>query len=330
MCAFSNGCSFVHHWTFRTPRTLRTFSVPTSFQGPPGPRNISSSLVLKTLKKSRPPQALRQASAKIKATNTPTKPPKFTPYPSKYQPFASTLAQKLHPTILYEAPSHTLFIVSSYGGAIFCFSYATFTFWSNYLHPPAGLSTWIPVAFSGICVLMAAFGTWLLLSPSRLVKTITAIPKTTSTAATTTGTNLARATQPALIVEVELRKMFPLPFFPARKIYVTPDELVLRAPLATPIDKTLTPAEIRLAGQREVEERARALAYEREHLMTSPLRHANRAFFDLFKAVGRTWTREGFLKLEVKGRTYKLDTTSGWALDGGKALDRLATLKPGS
>jgi hypothetical protein len=39
-------------------------------------------------------------------------------------------------------------------------------------------------------------------------------------------------------------------------------------------------------------------------------------------------TREGFLKLRVKGRIYKLDISSGWALDKGKAIDRLATLKP--
>jgi len=85
-----------------------------------------------------------------------------------------------------------------------------------------------------------------------------------------------------------------------------------------------------LSGKREEERRARVLAYDREHIMTAPFRHASRAFYELFKAVGRTWTREGFVKLGVKGRKYKFDVTSGWALDGGRALDRLATLTPGS
>jgi len=42
--------------------------------------------------------------------------------------------------------------------------------------------------------------------------------------------------------------------------------------------------------------------------------------------LGRTWTREGFMKLRLKGQTYKLDG-GGWVLDRGKALDRLVTIK---
>ncbi len=34
------------------------------------------------------------------------------------------------------------------------------------------------------------------------------------------------------------------------------------------------------------------------------------------------------MKVEVKGSSYKLDVTGGWALDGGRALDRLARIKP--
>jgi hypothetical protein len=324
MCSFSRGCFLAQQWAFRTPRTLRVFSISKSFQQP---RAFSSGIVFQALKKARPLPALRRASPTNKPAFSPNKSPALTPPPSIYQPFASTLAQKSHPTILYEAPSHTLFIVSSYAGAIFCFGYATFTFWSNYLHAPAGLSTWVPIAFSGICFLMAALGTWVLLGPSRLVRTITALPQT-STAATAAGTSLTRAVPPKLMIEVELRKMFPLPFFPARKIYARPDELVLRMPLAPVDNKGLTPAEMRVARQQEEEETARLLAYERGHVMSAPFRHANRAFFNLFRAVGRTWTREGFLKLGVKGRIYKLDITGGWALDGGRAVDRLATIKP--
>ena len=317
--------SLAHQLALKTPRTLCMFSVPRSFQQQ---RAFSSSIVFRSLKKFRPLPALRQASTKSKTTQSHTKSPTPISSPSPYQPFAATLAQKSHPTVLYEAPSHTLFIVSSYGGAIFCFSYATFTFWSNYLHAPAGLSAWVPIAFSGICFLMAAFGTWLLLGPSRLIKSITAIPRMAATGAAAAGTSSARTTRPALTVEVELRKMFPLPLFPARKIYARPDELVLRSPLAAPVDKRLSTAEIRLARKQEEEERARLLAYEQEHLLTSPFRHASRAFYNLFRAVGRTWTREGFIKLNVKGQNYKMDITGGWALDGGRALDRLGTIKP--
>ena len=63
--------------------------------------------------------------------------------------------------------------------------------------------------------------------------------------------------------------------------------------------------------------------------MTAPFRHMSRGFFQLFKAIGRTWHREGFMKVEVKGMKYKLDVTGGWALDRGRALDRLARVRPG-
>jgi hypothetical protein len=54
----------------------------------------------------------------------------------------------------------------------------------------------------------------------------------------------------------------------------------------------------------------------------------SRAIFKIFTGIRRAWSREGFMKVDVKGKMYKLDITGGWALDGGKALDRLATIKP--
>jgi hypothetical protein len=165
---------------------------------------------------------------------------------------------------------------------------------------------------------MAALGGWLVLGASGLIRTITAIPKKMD----------AVGKNPELLIEIELRKMFPVPFFPARKILVKPEELALRAPLARPVDRSLSSQELREMRIQEEMEKKKQWEYEKSHIMTSPFRHASRALFALFKAIGRSWSREGFLKLQVQGRhTYKLDVSGGWALDGGRALDRLATLK---
>jgi hypothetical protein len=209
-------------------------------------------------------------------------------------------------------------MLSSYTAAFFCFSYAAYNFNAHYVSAPPDLAPWVPVAFGGVCFLVACFGGWLVLGPARLIKTITAVP---SSKALTKGSG----TQGPLAIEVELRKMFPLPFFPARRIIASREDLTLNHRLyVPPVDSRLSAAErleVRRKMEREQEEeRAKSI-------WTAPFRHTNKAFYDLFKAMTRAWTREGFLELGIKGQSYKLDVSGGWALDEGKAIDRLAKLK---
>jgi hypothetical protein len=75
----------------------------------------------------------------------------------------------------------------------------------------------------------------------------------------------------------------------------------------------------RLERERE-EERKKSIWWR-------PFRDANKAFSKLFKAMRLVWTRETFLALEVKRQKHKLDIGGGWALDEGRALDRLVRIK---
>ncbi|RFU31772.1 hypothetical protein B7463_g4542, partial [Scytalidium lignicola] len=295
-------------------------------------------------------RAVKKAQSKVQHVLPPKPKPSSSSIPSLsktkptappvYQTFAATLAQKPNPTLLYQAPSHTLFIFSSYTAAAFFFSYAGISFYSNYLFPPPDLSTWVPIAFAGICFMMGAFGGWILLGPAGIVKSITAIPQRALTSAATTSaaaggkkvaTSIAAvSSQPELKLEVELRKMFPIPFFPARKILAKPEEVVFHHRLAAPAvnEKKLGAAELRAMRIQAEEEKRKKLEYERSHILSAPFRHASVAFYGLFRALRQTWTREGFAKIQVKGRGYKLDVSDGWALDEGRALDRLVSIKP--
>lgn len=170
--------------------------------------------------------------------------------------------------------------------------------------------------------MMAAFGTYLIFTPSSIVRTITAIPTTRSPVA---GSSRR---PPQLNIEIELRKMLPVPFFPARKIYVAPEEIVMDSLISRPTNRALSSSEARVIRLEEEESHRKELEYKQQHVVTAPFRSLSRGFFGMFKALARTVTREGFLKLRVKGRIYKLDISSGWALDKGKAIDRLATLRP--
>jgi len=166
---------------------------------------------------------------------------------------------------------------------------------------------------------MVALGTWLVLGPARIIRSITAIPTSL------VKTPVHGSTSPGgkgLTIEIELRKMFPVPFFPARKLYVRANEIELPTELAPRELRLSVVEEKALARQRELARKAE-IEYEETHVMSRGVRHMSRAFFNVYQSLGRAWTREGFLKPSVKGQVYKLDVTGGWALDGGKALDRL-------
>lgn len=132
---------------------------------------------------------LRPAKQNIESPVTTS--PQISPY--VYKSYAATLAQKSHPVLLYQAPSHTFYMLTCYGGAAFCFAYAGWNFNAHYLNADPELVTWVPIAFGGICFLMAAFGGWLLLGPTRIVRSITAVPQKA----------LSPYGQPSLKLEVE-------------------------------------------------------------------------------------------------------------------------------
>ena len=326
MSAFSRGLFFRPQCTFKPPRNLYIFYQVRNLQQP---RSFSASAVLRGVKKKQ-----QRPQPVIKPAGSPTtqSPPLATVanvlQKPTYQSYASRLAERGQPTLIYVAPSHTAFLVSSYTAATFCFSYSAYNMWYSSIHAPSGLAPWIPVAFGVVCIGMSAMGTWLMLSPSRLIRTITAIPVTASRSAVAAGKTLPKRTPTEIELEIELRKMLPIPFLKPRTLRMKPTELVIRSPLVAPPTRSASPAE-RLATRQEQEaERKKALEYEQTHIMSAPFRHMSRLSFSLFKATARAWTRDGFAKLKANGQTYKLDVTGGWALDGGKAIDRLVTLKP--
>lgn len=162
----------------------------------------------------------------------------------------------------------------------------------------------------------------MILTPHGIIKTISAIPKVKQVQIG------KKAFTGELQLEVELKKMLPVPFFPARKIYIPSSELQFAEPIVSPAQMRMGRAE--RAHQKKLEEEARKKAweYDQKHLLTSPFRHISQGAFQAFTAMKRTFTRDGFMKVNVDGTKYKLDVSDGWALDGGRALDRLATKKP--
>ncbi|KAK3365390.1 hypothetical protein B0H63DRAFT_530070 [Podospora didyma] len=59
--------------------------------------------------------------------------------------------------------------------------------------------------------------------------------------------------------------------------------------------------------------------------MTAPFRDAKSGMNTAWSQVRRAFDRGGFAKIRLKGVNYKIDVTGGWALDNGRAMDRLLT-----
>lgn len=104
------------------------------------------------------------ATAVSKPVVRPASPPATSAQENKilqtYRSFAERLADRQSPTLLYQASSHKGFTMGSYALGVFCWAYAGINFFNEYLHPPEGVMTWIPIMFGTLCVIMTGFGTW--------------------------------------------------------------------------------------------------------------------------------------------------------------------------
>ena len=83
----------------------------------------------------------------------------------------------------------------------------------------------------------------------------------------------------------------------------------------------LTPAE--LAHVRDQQAKMREI--EKSRILTLPFRQASYWLWKAFEAFKKVWSKDGFIYIRVKGMngTWKLDKNAAWALDDGRALDRL-------
>ncbi|OBT99770.1 hypothetical protein VE01_02059 [Pseudogymnoascus verrucosus] len=259
--------------------------------------------------------AAKKAFSKPLPPKQAVKPPSAIPATQTYQSYTAKLASRPTPTPLYIAPSHTFYILAAYTGATFCIAYAGFSYYANVYAPPNGLSAWVPIAFAGICFLMAGMGGWLLFAPTSLIRSITAYPVK----------SLVANGQPTLRVDIELRKVLPIPFLAPRVISTSPTDLQLNHSIYVPPARPATASERFEVARLEAEARE---AERKKSIMLAPFRHASQAFFGMFVAIKRTWTRDGFLDLKAGKRRYKLDITGGWALDEGRALDRICKVTP--
>jgi hypothetical protein len=221
----------------------------------------------------------------------------------------------------------------SYIGTSFFISYGAYCLFT-YFEPHPDAPKWVALTFGTGAFILFAMGGWLSTCPAGIIKAITAIPKRIVVEKRMLG---PQATQklPDLVLEVEIRKALPIPFFPNRKFYI--DSRDMRLPQV--LCPSLSPAEAAelRAFEAQIEAAKRQeMDYAAKHKFLNLGTSFSKWNFRVFEAVKRAWTREGFMVVrfvglkggrEVSG-PFKLDVLGGgWALDAGKAIDRLVDVK---
>lgn len=250
--------------------------------------------------------------------------------------YAQMLARKPAPTTLYEAARQRAFLFSSYAAGVTLFGGATINSIVNVFNLPEGVPEWVAFPFGFVSVMMAVVGARFAMTPAGVVQTIRVLPAVSSASAgpsKTTPKPLPSATSATSPVspsraqlEVMVRRTTPVPGLPLQRILCEPHEIIMKARMYNRPPPTLTPMEQAFADRKTAAQKQAEIEYEKTHIMTAPFRHGWWALKTFFVSIRQGLTGEGFAPIEVKGVKYKLDITDGYALDEGRALDRIVQI----
>ncbi|KAI1106298.1 hypothetical protein F4804DRAFT_51993 [Jackrogersella minutella] len=238
--------------------------------------------------------------------------------------YAEKLAAKSTPTTLYEAAPQRMFLFSSYTASFCCISAAAINIILNVYNVPEGLHPAVPFAFGAMGLAMAYIGTRLALMPAGIIRSIKVVPA--PRIRVKPGAAPTVAVPVPVRLEILARRSYPFPGAPLRRLEVDPNDVLMKAPM---YNRSAPPTEHEKVLMKEAQEakRKKEREYEMNHLMTAPFRHTRKAFSTLFKNFRRGLTGEGFAPIVINGTNYKLDITSAYALENGRALDRIVRIE---
>lgn len=231
--------------------------------------------------------------------------------------YANLLSQNKNGTTLYEAAPGRLFLLSAYSAGLLCTGAAVVNLYLNVLNTPPGVGEWVPYAFGALALALAIFGMHFAFMPANVIRSIRVLPAPSPT-------SLTARSAPARL-EIKVRRLTPIPGFPLKTLEVEPAAVTMKARMYNP--RVELSAEDRFSQRQEAEQRKKAeRQYEMDHLMSAPFRHGATVMSNVFAGLRKGLTGEGFAPIEIQGKHYRLDISSGYALDDGRALDRVVNI----
>ncbi|KAL8842671.1 MAG: hypothetical protein Q9170_000446 [Blastenia crenularia] len=160
--------------------------------------------------------------------------------------------------------------------------------------------------FYGACLLVSGMGLLFIIRPYRIIKTIQALPVVIRGVRT-------------LHLRIESASLFP--GIRPRTVSVPASDISLSQKIHA--EKYSGGSLSVLDRRRKQAERAQKL--KEGNFMTLPFRQLGYHLRNGFSALKAVFTNNPFIYMSAKGyhKTWKLEVESGWALDEGRALDRL-------
>ncbi|KAK1079544.1 hypothetical protein LTR33_006299 [Friedmanniomyces endolithicus] len=331
------------HNLLRLPSGLRAQAFRQTLRTPCRPYRVESS-IKRTFTST--PRISKQNNRPTKKPTTTTPPPRQPPEPSQ-KPFTPTPPPKLdynasrsalptyadtllsnhaNPILLYKAPSHRSFYITSYffGGLLLIGAYN----WALVVsEPPPGVNdqgSWGRYLMTGVTMgttlVVSIFGTVLILAPVGMVGRISLLRSPAIGVMAEQGVRLP----PMLRVEMEA----PLPFMKRKTHDLAPAKALL--------DRNVSAVDIELTSISIKD--AQAFTYDSAHLSagTPKLQHPPRDVVSRFirtltRDIRRMFYREGFAYLRSdKYGNWKVDLQHCELLDQGRPLDRLTVADPSS
>ncbi|KAF2399468.1 hypothetical protein EJ06DRAFT_52968 [Trichodelitschia bisporula] len=196
------------------------------------------------------------------------------------------------PQPIYAAPPSRLFMLSNGTLATFFAAYAAIIFDRYYLHPPPGLSWWVPIAYAVSASALATTSAWTVGATVGRLHGITALPQ---------------GAKGELVLRLEGQYMYP--WFTSKVLEVPVSQVTVQAPLSE-----VAPASPRKGPIEEV------------GILVRPFVAFGRWFGRMLGETKSGFLREHVVWVYIGGkRAWKLDTR-GQAFGGAQGFDRL--IKP--
>ncbi|CAL8575493.1 hypothetical protein XPA_001413 [Xanthoria parietina] len=235
-----------------------------------------------------------------------SKPP-GSPASSSYKSFNQSLADRSDPVLLYQAASHTIYMAGCYSIGLLIFGWIAHTTSLIRSWPPVKYDSYLKVGYSVMIAMAGGMATLFIIRPFRIIQTIQAVP-----------TTLSRS-QKSLHLQIESARMFP--GIKPKTVSIPVNDIKLSRPLFQ--ERSSLNSSGTLEARRVEAERLRKLRQGNVFLL--PFRQLGFHLSKGVRGVKDAITKNPFIYLRAKGfnGSWKLDIETGWALEDGRAIDRI-------
>ncbi|KAL8999470.1 MAG: hypothetical protein Q9169_001675 [Polycauliona sp. 2 TL-2023] len=216
------------------------------------------------------------------------------------------MAERAEPFLLYQSASHTIYMAGCYSIGLLIFGWIAHTTSLIHSWSPTKFAPYLKTGYYITSAMAGGMAMFFIIKPFRIIQTIQAVPVT------------LKHNQRSLVFRIESSRMFP--GIKPKTVSIPVNDIRISRPLFQ---------ERSSVGSSSADLEARRIEAWRKlrqgNYFLLPFRQLGFHLSKGFRGMTEAFTKNPFIYLRVKGFTgsWKLDKESGWALEDGRALDRI-------